>query len=498
MGKVYLVGAGPGDEELLSVKARRLFETADVFVYDALVSTEILSMIPEEKKVIYVGKRKGNHVKSQAEIQEILLKETKKGNTVVRLKGGDPFVFGRGGEEALELEKEGVSFEIIPGVTSALAALAYAGIPVTHRDFASSFCVVTAHKRKEKDEEIDYVSLVRMGGTLVFLMGVSVLEEILNGLRMAGMAPDMPAAVVENGTTSTQRCILSTVESLTMEAKKAKIHAPAVIVVGEVCNLAKKLSWTKKRKLGGKKILVTRPRKRNEGLSSRLRSLGAQVIEFPTISLNPIEENEKLDQVLRTKEQRWYVFTSPEGVETFFAWLAERKMDIRHIWKTEDKLAVIGSATACELKKRGFFPDLMPKEYYAKDLGECLASAVKEGERVVLLRAREGSAEILKPLKEKEIPITDIPLYDTTVGGKPWLIRKIEKEYQTGTIDCVTFTSASTVKGFVKSFPGLDYGKIHAVCIGRKTKEEADRFGFLSVFAKEAKIDAVIDRILEI
>ncbi len=168
MGKVYLVGAGPGDEELLSVKARRLFETADVFVYDALVSTEILSMIPEEKKVIYVGKRKGNHVKSQAEIQEILLKETKKGNTVVRLKGGDPFVFGRGGEEALELEKEGVSFEIIPGVTSALAALAYAGIPVTHRDFASSFCVVTAHKRKEKDEEIDYVSLVRMGERLSF------------------------------------------------------------------------------------------------------------------------------------------------------------------------------------------------------------------------------------------------------------------------------------------------------------------------------------------
>lgn len=503
-GKVYLVGAGPGDEELLSMKARRLFEKADVFLYDALVSTEILSMIPEEKQVIYVGKRMGNHARSQEEIEEILCREAEKGNIVVRLKGGDPFVFGRGGEEAETLVRRGIPFEVVPGVTSAIAALAYAGIPVTHRELVSSFHVVTAHRRKEKEEKIEYEALVRTNGTLIFLMGVSAIKEITEGLLAAGMEDSMPAAVVERGTTSSQKTLLSTVGRLAKEAKQEQIQSPALIVVGEVCQMAGMISWSEKRRLGGKKILVTRPRKRNESLCNRLRDLGAQVIEFPTIFLQPapfqLTEGKTGEEikVRNSQGRRWYVFTSPEGVEVFFAQLASQKKDIRAVWRPQDAIAVIGSGTAKELEKRGFFPDLMPKEFYTKDLGECLASHVKEGESVILLRAREGSLELLLPLKEKGIPVIDVPLYDTILGGKAWLAPRILRELQEGAIDCVTFTSASTVKGFVKSFPDLDFSTIRAVCIGHKTKEEAEWYGFLAVAARETTVEAVIEKILEI
>ena len=259
-GKVWLAGAGPGDASLLTLKAARLIEKADVIVYDALISAETLSRIPENKEVIYVGKHAGDHPVPQEEINRILVREAEKGKQVLRLKGGDPFVFGRGGEELELLIREKIPFEIVPGVTSAAAVPAYAGIPVTHRDYASSFHVITGHARKGGRVDLDFPALVRLKGTLVFLMGLSAMEFLLNGLTEAGMDPDTPAAVLENGTCAGQRRVTATVGTLKEASDRAGIKTPAIIVVGKVCALSSQMHWAEDRVLGGRQFLVTRPR----------------------------------------------------------------------------------------------------------------------------------------------------------------------------------------------------------------------------------------------
>ena len=295
-GKVWLVGAGPGDVGLFTMKGAQVLEQADVVVYDSLVGQGILTRIPASAKLINVGKRAGHHTMSQEKINQVLADEAKKGNRVVRLKGGDPFLFGRGGEELELLTKEGIPYEIVPGVTSPISVPAYNGIPVTHRDFCSSVHVITGHKRKGMEYDIDFGALVHTKGTLVFLMGITAMEDICNGLMKAGMEPDMPAAVLSKGTTAGQKRVVATVGTLKAAADQAKIQTPAIIVVGKVCTLADDFAWYEKLPLAGWKILVTRPKENISRTAAILREKGAEVLELPSISIIPLEDQSRLYQ----------------------------------------------------------------------------------------------------------------------------------------------------------------------------------------------------------
>ncbi len=425
-GKVWLVGAGPGDRGLLTLKGLEVLKAADVVVFDALVGQEVLTLIPQSAELVNVGKRAGNHIMPQELINRLILEKAQEGKKVVRLKGGDPFLFGRGGEELELLSENGIPYEVVPGITSALAVPAYNGIPVTHRDCASSVHIITGHRRKGKDHDIDFEALVRTGGTLVFLMGVSSLESIMKGLLEAGMDPGTPAAVLQSGTTAGQRRVVSTVSGVKKDADRAGIEAPAVIVVGEVCALAKTLAWYEKLPLAGRRILVTRPREHISELSARLRSLGAEVMELPAIATEKISPNPELEKYLReafggAKSERfamagsagfsqgdsagfsqgeraglsqgnserfshadeeempgpcdWIAFTSPTGVKIFMdLFLAE--YDPRDLWRT--RLAVIGKGSAGELEKYGLKPDFMPSVYDGETLGRELRERILE------------------------------------------------------------------------------------------------------------------------
>lgn len=502
-GKVWLAGAGPGDAGLLTVKTTQLLQEADVIVYDALISAEILSQIPDEKELIHVGKRSGHHLVPQEEINEILLAEALKGKKVLRLKGGDPFIFGRGGEELELLVEHQIPFEVVPGVTSAAAVPAYAGIPITHRDFTSSFHVITGHHRKDGSSRIDYPALVNLKGTLVFLMGISSMVAILKGLQDAGMDKHTPAAVLEKGTLAAQRRVVSTVEGLVDAAAEAGIGTPAIILVGDVCGLADTFHWAEDRILGGKQILITRPKQNSSRLAEKLRRLGAQVIELPSIVTEPITPNQALLQALnqfgnRAKEE-WLVFTSPIGVQIFFAQLTEYKMDIRTLLRrtAEMKIAAIGSATEKELNHFGLQVDLMPDVYCAAKLGADLAKEAKEGSYVTVVRAKEGSEELIPPLEQAGIHAEDIPLYETVYKTHGHIRDKITALFEAEEVDAVTFTSASTVRGFVNAMNLADYSKILAICIGEQTAAEAAKYGMQIRISKQATIDSLTELIQE-
>lgn len=503
-GKVWLAGAGPGDAALLTLKTAELMENADVIVYDALISAEILSRIPADKEVIYVGKHAGNHPVPQEEINRILVREAKKGKRVLRLKGGDPFVFGRGGEELETILQEGIPFEVVPGVTSAAAVPAYAGIPVTHRDYASSFHVITGHARKGEKVELDFPALVRLDGTLVFLMGLSSMEFILNGLTEAGMDPDMPAAVLENGTSAGQRRVTATVTTLKEASDRAGIKTPAIIVVGKVCALSAQMHWAEDRVLGGKQFLVTRPRQSSSSLAGRLRALGAQVIEMPAIRTEPICPNERLKEALEDfgthAAQEWLVFTSPAGADIFFDRLMELGTDLRSLLVrgAEVRIAAIGSGTAAALRSRGLMPDLVPEVYSAAALGDALAKAAAKGSHITVARAEKGSEELLPPLLAAGLSVDDIPLYRTLYETHPFLQETVRDMLENGEIDAVTFTSASTVRGFTGTVKDADYTKIRAVCIGEQTAAEAAKHGMQIQVSDQASMDAMVEKIAEL
>ena len=503
-GKVWLAGAGPGDASLLTLKAARLIEKADVIVYDALISAETLSRIPEKKEVIYVGKHAGDHPVPQEEINRILVREAEKGKQVLRLKGGDPFVFGRGGEELELLIRAGIPFEIVPGVTSAAAVPAYAGIPVTHRDYASSFHVITGHARKGGRVDLDFPALVRLKGTLVFLMGLSAMEFLLNGLTEAGMDPDTPAAVLENGTCAGQRRVTATVGTLKEASDRAGIKTPAIIVVGKVCALSSQMHWAEDRVLGGRQFLVTRPRQSSSSLAERLRDLGAQVIEMPAIRTEPICPNRRLREALETfgthADQEWLVFTSPAGADLFFDQLMELGMDLRSLLVrgAEVRIAAIGSGTAAALGKRGLIPDLVPRVYSAAALGEALAETAAEGSRITVARAEKGSEELLPPLLKAGLDVDDIPLYRTLYETHPLLKDRIRELLQQGRSDAVTFTSASTVRGFTGAVECADYTGIRAVCIGEQTAAEAAKYGMQIQVSDQASMDAMVGKVVEL
>ena len=491
-GKVTLVGAGPGDPGLLTVKGREALLRAQVVVYDRLVSPAILALMPEDAEQINVGKEASRHPVPQDQINRILLEKALEGKNVVRLKGGDPFLFGRGGEELELLKEHGVPFEEVPGITSAIAVPAYGGIPVTHRDFTSSLHIVTGHARAGKDLDIDFEALVRTRGTLVFLMGVSSLPDICEGLLKAGMAPDTPAAIVERGTTPAQRRLDATVATLARTAAEGKVESPAISIVGQVCSLAKDFDWFDALPLKGRRIVVTRPKERAGTLAGRLRALGADVFEYPCIRTEPITPCPAMEgAVNRLAEYEWLAFTSPAGVEAFWTMAEDRGQDARILAGV--KLAAIGPGTDRALRDHGLRADYIPEVYDAAHLGEGLAALAKG--RVLLLRAEWGSPALTEALEGGNIPYDDIPCYTTAYESEH--AAALRDMVRAGQVDLVTFTSASTVKGFVSSVGEMDFSAIKGACIGEQTAAEARKHGIPTMVAERATMDALVNIIIK-
>lgn len=488
MGSVILVGAGPGDPGLLTQKGRQAIENAQVVVYDRLVSPAILSLIPRDAEKINVGKESSNHLVPQEEINRILLRKAQEDKRVVRLKGGDPFLFGRGGEELELLEAAGIPFQVVPGVTSALSVPAYAGIPVTHRDFCSSVHIITGHARAGAELHIDFEALRRTGGTLVFLMSVSSLPRICRGLLDAGMAPDMPAAVIEKGTCPGQRKLISTLEKLPQDAKAAGVKSPAIIVVGKVCALSSRFDWFDGLPMKGKTVVVTRPEDRSGTLTQRLRELGAEVVDYPCIRTVAREENPELEEAMENLSRyRCLVFTSPAGPEIFFRRLRAAGKDARAL--SGLTLAAIGPKTAKAMERFGVTADLVPETYDSDHLAKALETV--EGP-VLLCRASRGSTALPEMLERKGIPFADVPVYDTVYAAPA--PQKVDALL--GETLLVTFTSASTVRGFVESLPGRDLKNVIGCCIGKQTEAEAKKYGLATVVSQEATMESLVECIL--
>ena len=583
-GKVWLVGAGPGDRGLFTLKGLEVLQNAEVVVHDALIGDEVLTLIPEDAVKINVGKRASHHRMEQEQINRTLLEQAQAGKRVVRLKGGDPFLFGRGGEELELLAEHNIPFEVVPGVTSAFAVPAYNGIPVTHRDFTSSVHIITGHRRASKGPDvsadkylaagtgtgtaadkngsfgtgtgtaadkkesagtgkgdadslgIDYEALVRTHGTLIFLMGLSNLPAIMKGLLLAGIDPDLPAAVLERGTTARQKRVLATVSTLEEEAARSQIQAPAIIVVGEVCRLADSFAWAEKRPLAGKKILLTRPKELISEMAVRLRRAGAEVLEMPAIETVPIEPNPALDRKmaeLRAGDKRpdWIIFTSPSGVRIFMERLLSEQ-DIRVL--AGIKIAVIGEGSAKKLRTYGIRADFMPSVYDGETLGRELARKIRQESaeaelqkpaeekihsfteenvhysaeetlqksaepdppvRILIPHAAIGNPELTEELqKAGNVEISDIAIYDTRYVS-PELI-DVPAQIRKGDIDYAVFTSASTVRGFSAVMKDTDLSGFKAICIGRQTRAAAEARGMETRMAEKATLDALVEAVM--
>lgn len=493
-GFVALVGAGPGDKGLLTVRGAELLSRAEVVVYDRLVSEDILKLIPAGAEKIDVGKESRHHPVKQEAINVLLLQKALEGKRVIRLKGGDPFVFGRGGEELELLAENRVPFEVVPGVTSAVAALCYAGIPATHRDFCSSVHIITGHARAGKELSIPFEAIAELKGTLVFLMGVSALGYIMDGLIKAGMDEATPAAVVENGTRPTQRKIIATVGTLAEKAHEFEIKSPSVIAVGPVCTLSESFDWFMTKPLFGKKILVTRPKTSTGTLVERLYELGAQPVECPCIEVVPLQENEALYKACENlKQYSWILFTSKNGVDIFFEYLNSRGLDGRAL--SNIRLAVVGNRTERALKERGFFSDYTPPVFDGIHLAQGISELVPDGEKVLICDAVLADDSMGNIFKNKNISFDRVRLYDThyvseNAGYVKYLVNN-------GLLKYVTFTSASTVEGFVRSMKDIDMSRITGICMGPQTAEAASKHNIRHAVADAATIDAMIDKLLE-
>lgn len=490
-GTVTLVGAGPGDKGLLTTAGAQALVQADAVVYDRLVGEDILDLIPPHAEKVCVGKENHHHPVPQPEINEILVRLAREGKNVVRLKGGDCFLFGRGGEECEHLLANGVPFRVIPGVTSALAAPAFAGIPVTHRDFTSSVHIITAHARAGKPLNIDFASLVRLDGTLVFLMGLTALEQVTDGLLRAGMQPDMPAAVIENGARGTQRKVVTNLAALAGAVREAGLQSPALIVIGRVCALSDAIDWFTPLPLHGKTIVVTRPKARAGTLADKLRALGANVIEAPCIETAEREDTQPLAAALEQPHD-WAVFTSPAGVPAAVHALRRLGRDLRALWGC--KIAAIGKGTADALAAYGLTADLIPTQYDGEHLADALVNAMPQGGSALLLRAAQGGRILPEKLARAGIQVTDVPLYDTVHHcDKADALRGL---LAASKIDAVTFTSVSTVEGFAEAV-GADCAGFAAFCIGAQTADAAKQHYKNVKIAKNATIDDLVACIQE-
>jgi uroporphyrinogen III methyltransferase/synthase len=498
--KVYLVGAGPGDPGLITVKGRKCIQHADVIIYDYLASPALLNDARKSAELIYVGKKGGHHTLSQDEINSLIVEKARSGGIVCRLKGGDPFIFGRGGEEAEVLFKAGLPFEIVPGVTSAIAAAAYAGIPLTHRKLASTLAFVTGHEDPEKEETgINWSSLANGIGTLVFFMGVKNLAHIRHNLIDHGKPANTPVALIQWGTTSSQKIVTGTLETVVEKARSAGIKAPAIIVVGDVVLLRKKLKWFETRPLLGKRIVVTRARQQASDLVGLLSDLGAECLEYPTIKIMPSADPRPLKNAAENlNAYDWIVFTSVNGVIYFFEQLFAAGKDVRALGHL--KTAAIGPATAEKLREFGLISDIVPKTYRAESVVEAFKAEQVTGKKILLPRAKEARPILPKELKKMGAEVEEVPAYETlkVTENIDDLVQRLENRR----IDLITFTSSSTVKNFKALLPAEKFARliqgVTIASIGPITSDTATALGFdVRITADSFTITGLVEAILQ-
>ena len=478
-GKVYLIGAGPGDPGLLTLKGRTCLRKADVVVYDCLAAPALLAHAAPGAELIYVGKKGGDHTLSQDGINRLIVEKALEGHMVARLKGGDPFIYGRGGEEAEELLAAGVKFEIVPGVTSAVAAPAYAGIPLTHRDYTSTLAFVTGHEDPTKESsQINWSALATGIGTIVFFMGVKNLPHITAQLTAHGMAADTPVALVRWGTTNRQRTVTGTLETIVAVAREAGIKAPAIIVVGRVVELRERLRWFEDRPLLGRNVVVTRARAQASDLVARLSEMGANCLEYPTIQVTPLEDTTLLDQAIdRLDRYDWIVFTSVNGVRYFFERLFERGHDVRALHHM--RTAVIGPVTAERLRDFGLKSDILPDSYRAESVVAAFQNESMAGQRVLLPRAAEARAVLPQELGKMGAEVDEVVIYRARPVEEG--ARQLVDDLRAGRVDLITFTSSSTVSNFRALLPDAEAGQllsgVNVASIGPVTTETAQSLG---------------------
>ncbi|HLH76700.1 MAG TPA: uroporphyrinogen-III C-methyltransferase [Candidatus Binataceae bacterium] len=501
-GSVYLVGAGPGAVDLLTVRAARLLARADVVIYDRLSNEELLALAPAQAEKIYAGKRGGGgRAMEQEEINRLLVEKAQAGLTVVRLKGGDPFIFGRGGEEGLALAHAGIHFEVVPGISSAIAVPAFAGIPLTHRDYGSFVAIVTGHQDRTKQPEaaVPWADLARAAGqrgTLVLLMAHARLHAITAELLAAGLPAETPAAAISHGTGAAQRSLVTSLAQLAREVERAQLASPAIFVIGAVAGLRAQLQWFEQRPLFGRRIVVTRARAEAGPLADRLREAGAEVFEVPTIAAQPPEDYTLLDRALADLAgYDWIVFTSANGVRWFMRRLRELKLDVRALGHA--RLAAIGPATARALGDCGLLADAVPAEYRAEAIIPAIGLQRISGARFLIPRAQMAREVLLEMLRAAgAAEVNAVAAYRTVMPQSPGLDR-LRGRLAEGGIDLVTFTSSSTVSNFSALIGPLSPGQA-AATIGPITEQTARQYGFNVVAsAREYTVDGLFSAVCE-
>lgn len=491
-GRVYLVGAGPGDPGLITLRGRDCLARADVIIYDRLANPQLLSQARADAERIYVGKEASRQALSQEEINRLLVDRARQGQVVCRLKGGDPFVFGRGGEEAEALVAAGIPFEVVPGVTSAVAAPAYAGIPVTHRRFSSSLAIVTGHEDPTKEESaIRWERLATAVDTLVFLMGVRYLPEIVQQLLAHGRPPETPVALVRWGTHPGQETLVGTLANIVQKVAEAGFQSPAVTVVGEVVSLREKLRWFDTQPLFGQRVLVTRTRAQASALSELLRERGAEPVECPVIQIRPLDFQARLQELATAGfPVDWLIFTSANGVEIFFAGLHEIGRDARALGRV--KLGALGPATGAALAERHLRVDYGPSKFIAEQFLEEFPEPV-EGQHILIPRARAAREALPEGLKARGADVEVLPVYETVRDGAG--AAAVQRQLAAGEIDWVTFTSSSSVEHFVALVGPVPSG-VKVACIGPVTADTAREKGLrVDVVAEEYTIPGLVQAI---
>ena len=495
-GKVYLIGAGPGDPGLLTLRGKSVLEKADVVVYDRLVSPAILGMCNSKAKMVDVGKMPTHHKVKQSEINKLLVQFASEfpGGVIARLKGGDPFVFGRGGEEALELVAAGVEFEVVPGITSAISVPAYAGIPVSHRGIATSFHIITGHEKAESNGtlSLDFETLAKCPGTLIFLMGIANMDFIAKRLMECGKDPKTPLAFIEKGTTPYQRTVMATLETAGETIVRENVTAPAITIMGGVVELGKTLAWKKNLPLSGKRLVVTRAAKQASGITARLTALGAEVIETPMIETRTLDCPNVIPAKAGISSADFstlanfdiLAFTSTNGVESFFNQLLASGNDIRIL--AGKKIASVGKITEKKLLEYGIRCDYVPEDHTGEGLGKLLAMLPVDHSRILLLQGNLADDTLLKHLPQatrwvvyETLPVVELP---------EW------KREAVASADAVVFASTSAVENFVKMANAQPHTSF---CIGRMTESAARKHGFDTVISDETTMDSLVKKIAE-
>jgi uroporphyrinogen III methyltransferase/synthase len=491
-GVVYLVGAGPGDPGLMTARALELIASADAVYYDRLIPPGALDGARQDAELVYVGKAPGKPSVPQEEIGERLIEAARAGKSVVRLKGGDPFVFGRGGEEGEALREAGIEFELVPGITAGVAASAYAGIPVTHRDDASAVAFVTGHEDPEKEESaLDWEALARFPGTLVFYMGVKRLASNAASLIEAGRDADEPAAAVERGTMDGQRTVAATLGTLAEAIEREGVKAPALIVVGRVVERRQALAWLERRPLHGRRVIVTRARAQASGLAKRLRGLGAEVVELPAIRIEPLLDSEEVKRAAASiGDYALICLTSPNGVRLLFEALRAAGLDARAL--SGATVAAIGPGTARALAKCGIAADIVPERFVAESLVEALGEVEVSGKRVLVARAADARDVIPEHLSGRDAEVDVVALYETVrEEPKPEAIEAAQGA------DYVTFTSSSTVRNLTDALGDRFPHNARIVSIGPVTSEAVQDAGLgIDVEAERHDIDGLVTALL--